>query len=359
MNNHFLKSNLSDEDILHLHRKSGKISYLGELYNRYLPSIYGVCLKYLKKRFNAQEAALQLFDNLLHSISVYEIDAFQPWIYNVVKNHCLQILNKEEPKIKIDSIKEEIVVDNFLQDAIEGFDLIKKSSVKNDLDIMARQIRKKSKNKTNYKLIFYVVAFILMFFFISTYFLFFENKDQEDNIVFLEADVKKNDSASATVVIDEFIDENIIINEDNIKVKNPRKEQPNHRDYSLSNYDNYPLSYNNGQSISNIEVQEYLAGNNRSKEENIDSKNPSLNTVTAEPPKSNNEKKIQKLPDNTFDDKENKVILLFKVNEKGRPCDIILLRSLNQLADREAVRLLESGPDRIINNDYLRFEVTF
>jgi len=54
-----------------------------------------------------------------------------------------------------------------------------------------------------------------------------------------------------------------------------------------------------------------------------------------------------------------KVILLFKVNEKGRPVDISILRALNQAADREAIRLLQNGPNWTVGSKNALLEVEF
>ena len=40
-------SKLSDEELLIHYTKSGDTEYFGELYNRYIPLLYGLCLKYL------------------------------------------------------------------------------------------------------------------------------------------------------------------------------------------------------------------------------------------------------------------------------------------------------------------------
>ena len=95
-------SNLSDEELLLMHKKSGNNAYLGALFNRYTPLIYGVCLKYLKEADDAKEAVIQLFKNLLYRITDYDITAFRLWIYSVTKNHCLQILRKEEQALTVD-----------------------------------------------------------------------------------------------------------------------------------------------------------------------------------------------------------------------------------------------------------------
>ena len=60
-------SKLSDEELLIHYTKSGDTEYFGELYNRYIPLLYGLCLKYLHDEDRAQEAVMQLFEDLLPS----------------------------------------------------------------------------------------------------------------------------------------------------------------------------------------------------------------------------------------------------------------------------------------------------
>ncbi len=82
--------------------QSGQTEYFGELYNRYIPLLYGVCLKYLQDEAKAQDAVMQLFEDLLPKVYNYEIRVFRTWLYRVAKNHCLQILRKENKEISID-----------------------------------------------------------------------------------------------------------------------------------------------------------------------------------------------------------------------------------------------------------------
>jgi len=101
----FFKRNISrwtDEELLAEFKKSGNSDYFGELYNRYTPLLYGVCLKYLNDADRAQDAVMQLFENLLPKVSNYEIGVFRTWLHSVVKNHCLQILRKESREISVD-----------------------------------------------------------------------------------------------------------------------------------------------------------------------------------------------------------------------------------------------------------------
>jgi len=107
--------NDSDEDLLVLYVQTNSSGYFGELYNRYIPLIYGLCLKYLQHTEKAEEAVMELFKLLLPKVSDYEIKDFKTWIYGVARNHCLQIVRKEKPHILVDldtSVMEEF--DNIL-----------------------------------------------------------------------------------------------------------------------------------------------------------------------------------------------------------------------------------------------------
>ena len=94
-------SNNSDEDLLALYVQTNSSDYFGELYNRYIPLIYGLCLKYFQNIEKAEDVTVDLFKILLSKIPNYEIKVFKTWIYGVAKNHCLQLL-KKDPQIFTD-----------------------------------------------------------------------------------------------------------------------------------------------------------------------------------------------------------------------------------------------------------------
>jgi hypothetical protein len=71
------------------------------------------------------------------------------------------------------------------------------------------------------------------------------------------------------------------------------------------------------------------------------------------------EKNRKQLVDDDCKNQHGKVILLFRVNEQGHPVDIAVLRSLCQAADREAVRLLQNGPEWTTSNNVTRLEIAF
>lgn len=112
-------SNKSDEELLALYVQTNQPDYFGELYSRYVPLIYGLCLKYLQQVEKSESITLKLFDTLLLKVSDYEIKNFKTWIYRVAKNHCLQLLRKREQSIFIDFNDETIEFD-FALHLLEG-----------------------------------------------------------------------------------------------------------------------------------------------------------------------------------------------------------------------------------------------
>lgn len=99
------KTPKSDEELLTLLRKTNDLSYFQQLYERYIPLIYGLALKYLKDGQSAQDAVIDIYENLADKITKYEIEVFKNWIYSVTKNHCFAILkeNKKEIIVNFDS----------------------------------------------------------------------------------------------------------------------------------------------------------------------------------------------------------------------------------------------------------------
>lgn len=96
------------------YKKSGDAEYFGLLYDRYIPLIYGICLKYLQNGDKAQDAVMQIFEDLLLKISGYEIEVFRTWLHSVARNHCLQIIRKENKEIIVDFNSQIMESDNVL-----------------------------------------------------------------------------------------------------------------------------------------------------------------------------------------------------------------------------------------------------
>lgn len=95
----------SDEELFSLLKETNRPEYFQQLYERYIPLIYGLCLKYLRNPEQSQDAVVDIYENLSGKIDNYEIKIFKNWLYSVVKNHCFHILkeNKKEIIVNFDS----------------------------------------------------------------------------------------------------------------------------------------------------------------------------------------------------------------------------------------------------------------
>lgn len=65
---------------------------LGELYQRYMDLVYGVCLKYFKESEKAKDAVINIFEELVTKLKKHEVENFKGWLHQLAKNHCLMQL---------------------------------------------------------------------------------------------------------------------------------------------------------------------------------------------------------------------------------------------------------------------------
>lgn len=93
---------MDDEQLLALHAQETTGRWLGQLYSRYLPMVYGVCLKYLRIPDDAGDAVMDIFEELTVKAGRYEVERFRPWLYTVAKNHCLQRLRRKRMEIPVE-----------------------------------------------------------------------------------------------------------------------------------------------------------------------------------------------------------------------------------------------------------------
>ncbi len=94
--------------MVELYKNGGQTIYFHELYRRYIPMLYGLCLKYLGNESDAQDAVMDLFEDLNQKITKYSITNFHSWLYTVAKNHCLLKIRKEK-QVFFEDINETIM----------------------------------------------------------------------------------------------------------------------------------------------------------------------------------------------------------------------------------------------------------
>lgn len=107
----FLKkipSSFTDAELVAQYKQHAELSVLGDLYQRYMELIYGVCLKYLKNPDDAQDAVMAVFEELVTKLKQHEVSAFKSWVYTVAKNHCLMRLRSKK-RTQPTALKEEFM----------------------------------------------------------------------------------------------------------------------------------------------------------------------------------------------------------------------------------------------------------
>ena len=260
----------SGEGLVLAHNDSAKNSRAGELFNCYLPLIYGVCLKYLKDTDRAEDAIIHLFENLHDKIADYETATFRSWIYGVTKNYCLQIMREEDPLIPEDAdepvtefdeashpglwnyiqgkrygeeaqqLEAEARYDHFLYEAIEGYDSVN-DNAESHLKKLRKQITKRTKKSSNLLQVLSIAAGILLIIGLSIFFFLHDiapsskktdllGKPMDDSIAIPEYNknnlAETEPAADSVLVPNNTIDstsvpDNVIENKENVAVNNP------------------------------------------------------------------------------------------------------------------------------------------
>jgi RNA polymerase sigma factor (sigma-70 family) len=104
-------TSLSDKELVALYKQSGDLTVLGELYQRYMELVYGVCLKYFKEPETAKDSVMQIFEELVLKLKKHEVDNFKGWLHQVAKNHCLMQLrtpkNLKTVEMKVELVQSE------------------------------------------------------------------------------------------------------------------------------------------------------------------------------------------------------------------------------------------------------------
>ena len=103
-----ITSALSDDELIEAYRKNRDLSVLAEVYQRYMDLLYGVCLKYLENSEDAQDAVINIYEELISKVLKYDIEFFRAWLYQLAKNHCLMKLRKKKSQPRL-------ISDEFMQ----------------------------------------------------------------------------------------------------------------------------------------------------------------------------------------------------------------------------------------------------
>lgn len=87
---------LTDEELLKRYIETADLEFFGQLYDRYLHLIYGLCMKYFKSSEDSKDATMEIFEHTSTAVLSKEVTHFKSWLYVVSKNHCLMQLRKKK-----------------------------------------------------------------------------------------------------------------------------------------------------------------------------------------------------------------------------------------------------------------------
>jgi RNA polymerase sigma factor (sigma-70 family) len=394
---------LPDEDLLIAHKESGEESYLRVLYARYLSLIYGVCLKYLKDADKAEDAVMQLFENLRIRISNYEIDNFKSWIYSVTKNYCLQILRNENDFVSVDfdslakeynngneanELHPKMVRNYFSEDAEDGYNQLKEDQ-SDRLKELENQITQQTDEKSGFNMQRWLIALAVLLIIVLSVFFFLSDKifPAKDTVYFrnrvdslfiskytidsLGAIQLSSRAPIATPVLKDSISEikietpsqpTDLVDLSQEKSKPPMQVVEKKKSEESRNTIQNQVSEerNNNYSLSNEEIEALFSAPSKERPKITDDLNQTPKPAIGD--KAYNEyinKNHHQLTGDDCANQHGNVILMFKVNRQGRPVDITVLRSLCREADKEAIRLLQEGPNWTLNNNYTHLTIAF
>jgi RNA polymerase sigma-70 factor (ECF subfamily) len=81
-------SKLSDEELIKKFRFSHDNSYLGELFLRYTPYVFGVAVKHLQNQKDAEDLTLTTYNKISSDLKRIEITDFKKWLYKLIVDQC-------------------------------------------------------------------------------------------------------------------------------------------------------------------------------------------------------------------------------------------------------------------------------
>lgn len=92
------KSYVEDEKLLVKYQHTEDPAIIGELFERYVHLVYGVCLKYLKNGEESKDMVMQVFEKLAEQLKSNEVKNFKSWLHVLTKNECLMLLRSRKYK---------------------------------------------------------------------------------------------------------------------------------------------------------------------------------------------------------------------------------------------------------------------
>lgn len=92
------KDTLSDEELALNYFNSGDKTFVGDLFEKHVKTVFGVCLYYFKDKDIAKDMVMQIFEKLIVELRKTEVKNFKAWLGFVIRNYCIGELRKNKGK---------------------------------------------------------------------------------------------------------------------------------------------------------------------------------------------------------------------------------------------------------------------
>ncbi|MFN4257289.1 MAG: RNA polymerase sigma factor [Saprospiraceae bacterium] len=111
--------NTPDDELLRRYVSGGDVRALGTLYERYMPMVYGVCLKILRDPQKSEDAVMAIYEELTRKTREHEVGSFRGWLYVLARNHCLMEWRKNQRRPTDHHAPENMVRFDAVEEAFE------------------------------------------------------------------------------------------------------------------------------------------------------------------------------------------------------------------------------------------------
>ena len=129
---------------------AGKRKAQNELYSRFAPRFFGICLRYSSDRFEAQDMLQEGFIKIFSSLASFEgKGSFEGWMKRIIVNHALNLIRSRS--------KQQILSDySELENIPEDISEVDESVPTPDTDTMLRMIQELPEG---YRMVFNLYVF--------------------------------------------------------------------------------------------------------------------------------------------------------------------------------------------------------
>jgi RNA polymerase sigma factor (sigma-70 family) len=135
-------NSFSDEELVSAYKKNRDNRCIGVIYERYGYLLLAISIKYLKNKEDAEDVVMDLFERLGGKLVKHEIQNFKSWLHSTIRNECLMILRKRNPKLQLEDVENRI---NHLVEIDEKELLIEKEIMLNLIESSILHLKEEQK----------------------------------------------------------------------------------------------------------------------------------------------------------------------------------------------------------------------